>query len=63
MTTYTVTDGNGDALTRGLSEHEARATAQRMADWRGESVWLSADRGADQDIEDYEPECEEFSPR
>lgn len=40
--TYMVCDGNGNALTDGLQEHEAYTVAQRMANGRGESVWLSA---------------------
>ena len=41
MTTYMVCDGNGNALTDGLQDHEAAQVAQRMANSRSESVWLS----------------------
>lgn len=58
MTTYSVLAADGDALTRGLPSpercDEARQTAQRMANARGESVWL---------VEDVEgAEGEEFAP-
>jgi hypothetical protein len=39
--TYMVCDEDGYALTDGLQEHDAREVAQRMANERGESVWLS----------------------
>jgi len=38
--TYSIDDGNGNQLTTGLQEHEAHASAQRMADERGEPVYL-----------------------
>lgn len=43
MTTYMIIDGNGDAISDGLQEHNARAIAQAKADDRGEVVWLYAD--------------------
>jgi hypothetical protein len=54
MATYMVCDADGYALTDGLQEHEARAVAQRMADSRGERVWLSA-HGEDGEGEEFEP--------
>lgn len=39
-TNYGIDDSNGDSLTQGLPEHMARATAQRMANDRGETVYL-----------------------
>lgn len=54
MATYMVCDGDGYALTDGLQEHEARQVAQRMADNRLESVFLS-----ENDSEDI---GEEFEP-
>ena len=41
MTTYMVCDGDGTAITDGLQEHEAHRVAQRIANDRDESVWLS----------------------
>ena len=40
MTNYSIDDGNGNQLTTGLTEHNAHATAQWLADERGESVYL-----------------------
>jgi hypothetical protein len=40
MTNYAIDDGNGNRLTAGLPENRARAVAQRMADERGEPVYL-----------------------
>lgn len=53
MATYMVCDGDGYALTDGLQEHEVRQVAQRMANNRGESVWLSKDNdsGMGEEIE------------
>ncbi len=39
-TTYAIDDGNGNQITTGLSEHDARRVAQRIATERGESVYL-----------------------
>lgn len=55
MTTYTVCDENGNALTDGLQEHEATRVAQRMANSRGESVWLS-ESDSDGAGDEIEPE-------
>ena len=55
-TTYMVCDGDGNALTDGLQEHEALRVAQRIANSRGESVWLS-DRESDGMGEEIEPEA------
>lgn len=41
MTTYMICDVNGNGLADGLQAHEARCIAQRMANNRGEPVWLS----------------------
>lgn len=41
-TNYGLDDGNGNAITTGLPEHTARKTAQRMADERGETLYLYA---------------------
>lgn len=59
MTVYMILDSNGSALTTGLQgpeiSDEATQIAQRMADERGESVWLASAEGDD--------EGEEFEPR
>jgi hypothetical protein len=40
MSNYAIDDGEGNRLTAGLQEHNAQSVAQRMADERGESVYL-----------------------
>lgn len=37
---YGIDDGNGDQLTTGLQESTVRDVAQRMADERGEDVYV-----------------------
>lgn len=55
MTTYMVCDGNGNAITDGLQEHEAERVAQAIADRRHESVWLS--QSGDEDMgEQFDPQ-------
>jgi hypothetical protein len=54
MTTYMICDDNGDAITSGLQEHEAARIAQRIANRRSETVFLSTENSDD--------ESEEFSP-
>ncbi len=54
MTTYMICDGDGNALTCGVQEHELRQVARRMANSRGESVWVSADDS--ESISEVEPE-------
>ena len=57
MTNYSIDDGNGNQLTTGLTETEAHASAQRMADARGESVYLySTEDGVQSRYETIEPE-------
>ncbi|WP_158859729.1 hypothetical protein [Rhodoplanes serenus] len=41
MTTYMITDSQGQAITAGLQSDEAHRVAQQIADERGASVWLS----------------------
>ena len=41
MTTYTVCDNHGNEITNGLEPERAWLTAQRIANRRGERVWLS----------------------
>jgi hypothetical protein len=53
--TYMVCDGNGNQITDGLQEHEARQVAQCIANSRGESVWLSASDSSEMG-EEFEPE-------
>jgi hypothetical protein len=45
-TTYTIEDGNGVALTQGLTEDRVWTVAQELADEQGESVYVWAP-GAD----------------
>lgn len=52
--TYAIDDGHSNQLTCGLSEYEARRVAQRMANDRGESVYLYED-GPDGEYEEVEP--------
>lgn len=40
MSTYSIDDAHGTEICAGLSEHEARAAAQRWADRLGASVYL-----------------------
>lgn len=54
--TQTVFGYTGMPLTDGVQAHEARAVAQRMADERAESVWLSLS-------EDHDGPGEEIKPR
>ncbi len=60
-----VCDGEGYALTDGLEDHrvsnQAERVAQRLANERGESVWLSwsSDGGED---DEYSGEGVEFEP-
>lgn len=56
MTTYSIDDGHGNRITAGLSERLAPAVAQRLANERGESVWLydATDRGGE--AEEVTPE-------
>ncbi len=39
-TYWNLDDGNGNSLFEGMNEVEARRAAQRIANERGESVWL-----------------------
>lgn len=57
MTIYMIRDGNGDALTDGLQDHEAARIAQRMANDRGESVWLS-EHSSEDTGEEFRPSTE-----
>ena len=45
--TYMVCDGNGNQITDGLQQHEAHRVAKRIANSRGESVWLSENTSPD----------------
>jgi len=54
--TYSIDDGNGNQLTTGLQDHEAHISAQRMADERGEPVYLySTEDGVQSRYETIEP--------
>lgn len=59
---YAIDDGNGNQITAGLQEHDARQVAQQIADERGESVWLY-EIGLGDDRDDEEPESEEIVPQ
>jgi hypothetical protein len=52
-TNYSIDTGDGNQITAGLPPHTARATAQRIANERGESVYLYGDDGAE--AEEIEP--------
>lgn len=51
---YAVDDGEGNELTTGLGEHEARKVAQRMADDAGKSVYLY-EVGSSEEPEEFTP--------
>lgn len=55
---YAVDDGDGNRLTAGLREHNARVVAQRMANDLGEPVYFYSTREGDEDMtpEEVEPE-------
>lgn len=57
MTTYMLVDGDGNQITNGLGEYEANRVAQRIANERGESVWLESICSTD-DVEavEYTPD-------
>lgn len=64
MAVYMILDGDGYPLTTGLQgpevSDEARQMAQKMADERGESVWLARSNpefpnAADDEGEEFEP--------
>ena len=53
---YSIDTGDGHQLTTGLSEVVARRVAQRMANERGESVFLYAsDASPDEPSEEVKP--------
>jgi hypothetical protein len=54
MTNYSIDDGHGNAITAGLSAQTARQVAQRIANSRGESVYMYED-GSDADAEEIAP--------
>ena len=59
MANYMICDGNGNAITMGLQEHNARRIAQEIADDRGESVWLSLEGDEGGEEEEFEPESDQ----
>lgn len=58
MASYAIDDTNGSRLTAGLREHNAPIVAQRMANERGESVYLYETGESETDSEsiEYQPE-------
>jgi hypothetical protein len=48
--TYAIDDGHSNLICDGLPEQTARATAQRIANELGKSVWLYADTEESQEI-------------
>ena len=58
---YGIDDGDGNQITAGLPEHTARATAQRLATQRGETLYLypigAGEEGADAEPIEPEPEA------
>lgn len=56
-TNYAIDDGNGNQITAGLQEHNARKVAQRIANERGEAVFLYPIPSVEgDDAETIEPE-------
>ena len=53
---YSIDDADGQQLTTGLTEQEARRVAQRMANDRRECVHLYADADPDNDCETVYPD-------
>ena len=63
MTNYSIDDGAGNQLTTGLQEHEAHDSAQRLADERGEPVYLySTEDGVQSRYETIEPTDGDVEP-
>jgi hypothetical protein len=60
-TYYAIDDGDGNELTSGLQPHIARKIAQRLANERGESVYLYEVGGYDPETEEG-PDSEEIVP-
>ena len=60
--TYAIDDGEGNEITAGLSEHEARKTAQRIATERGIPVYLYETPVKLDEDGDPVDESEEFAP-
>lgn len=58
---YGLDDGDGNQITTGLSPHNAREVAQRMADDRGKTLYLYEDGLSDEDAETQESEAIEPS--
>lgn len=58
MTNYSIDDEHSNQITTGLSEHNARQAAQRLANDRGKSVWLYRDS---EDAQAFE--SEEIAPK
>ena len=56
MSTYAIDDEHGNRITGGLQEHEARKTAQRIANKREATVYLYEDTEDGDDPEAIEPE-------
>lgn len=54
MPNYSIEDGHSNQITTGLNEHNAHQVAQRIANQRGESVWLYRDSEGAQAFESEE---------
>ena len=61
MTNYAIDDGNGNQLSAGLQEWNARKVARRTAQLRGESVFLYVCDARERDGDDAD-DSEEFAP-
>ena len=59
---WNLDDGNGNSIFEGMQEVPARRSAQRIANERGESVFLYEAGRSDGDDEDSEIESEEIEP-
>ncbi len=55
MTTYMILDGDGDKITDGVQEYEAKRMAQEIADQRDETVWIYGPDDTDATAERIDP--------
>lgn len=55
MTTYMIIDGDGDKITDGVQQYAVERIAQRIADQRGEAVWVYGPDDTDATAERIDP--------
>lgn len=53
--TYFIEDGEGNPLEKGLRAFEVEKVAQKLANARGETVYLYSDDPDDDDVEEIKP--------